>query len=57
MTPHRRNQEPEPEPEQELVTLGPMKMQVSRETMKVLAPFVGWSLLITSIALAIAAIY
>jgi hypothetical protein len=46
---------PETDPEQELVSIGPMKIQVSKETMKALAPFVGWSLIIVSAAALVAA--
>ena len=42
--------------EQEPVTIGPLKATLSRENMRTIMPYVGISLIITTIALAIGAV-
>jgi hypothetical protein len=44
------------EEEQETVTIGPLRATLSRENMRTIMPYVGISLIITTIALAIGAV-
>ena len=42
--------------EQETVTIGPLRATLSRENMKTIMPYVGISLIITTVALAIGSV-
>jgi hypothetical protein len=42
--------------EQETVTIGPLRATLSRENMRTIMPYVGISLIITTVALAIGAV-
>lgn len=42
--------------ELETISFGSLKASLSRESMKMIMPFVGWSLLISSTLIAVAAI-
>lgn len=42
--------------ERETVSIGPLKATLSRENMKTIMPFVGWSLIIITVASVIGAV-
>lgn len=42
--------------DQEVVALGPLNIKLSRENMKLIMPFVGWSLIILTAASVVGAI-
>ena len=52
MTDEKKDQDQE----QETVTIGPLKATLSRENMKTIMPYVGVSLIIITIAMAIGAV-
>ena len=55
-TGHEKMTDEKKDEEQETVTIGPLRATLSRENMRTIMPYVGISLIITTVALAIGAV-